>query len=79
MLGLWRGIVPKLLQAALQQALIFRIKDMLAIPVMMWVHGWYASKTGRKRRAVAASGAEPGRPDETAATAAEVAEGTSGH
>ena len=49
MLGLWRGILPKLLQAALQQALIFRIKDMLTKPVMVWVHRWYARRAVRQR------------------------------
>ncbi len=43
-LGLWRGLLPKLMQAALQQALIFRIKEILTKPTLIVVHRWYLRK-----------------------------------
>lgn len=39
--GLWRGLLPKLIQAALQQALIFRIKEILTKPTLIAVHRLY--------------------------------------
>ena len=46
-LGLWRGLGPKLMQAALQQALIFRIKDILTKPTLLAVHRWYHRRNSR--------------------------------
>ena len=52
-LGLWRGIGPKLLQAALQQALIFRIKEIITKPTLTAVHRCWLQ--GRRRRHTAAT------------------------
>jgi hypothetical protein len=43
-LGLWRGLLPKLMQAALQHALIFRIKEILTKPALIAVHRWYRTR-----------------------------------
>jgi hypothetical protein len=48
-LGLWRGLGPKLMQAALQQALIFRIKELLTKPALLAVHRWYHRRTQDRR------------------------------
>ena len=66
-LGLWRGIGPKLLQAALQQALIFRIKEIITKPTLTAVHRCWLQ--GRRRRHTAATpdsdgAAAPGRGDD---------------
>jgi hypothetical protein len=42
--GLWHGILAKLFQAALQQALIFRIKDVMTRPMLGAVHRWYSRR-----------------------------------
>eukprot|EP00041_Stephanoeca_diplocostata_P012407 m.207839 g.207839 ORF g.207839 m.207839 type:complete len:365 (-) comp18944_c0_seq7:128-1222(-) len=44
--ALWRGVVPKLLQAALQQALIFRFKEPWAVTVLILLRKhWYKYKS----------------------------------
>lgn len=48
--GLWRGLLPKLMQAALQQALIFRIKEILTKPTLVAVHRWYRRRIRRGAR-----------------------------
>lgn len=43
--ALWRGVVPKLLQAALQQALIFRFKEPWAVALLVFIRQhWYKHK-----------------------------------